>query len=110
MEKEPVINQYLRRMLELGGSDLHLSINFPAKARVHGNIQLLDDDVLDAPRMEVPTGDVEGHPDDGQVHGGPVEEHGEYHHKGSQDTKDPDYVLRIVNVHQPLGQERARRI
>ena len=52
MEKEPVINQYLRRMLELGGSDLHLSINFPAKARVHGNIQLLDDDVLDAPRME----------------------------------------------------------
>ena len=52
MEKEPVINQYLRRMLELGGSDLHLSINFPAKARIHGNIQLLDDEVLDAPRME----------------------------------------------------------
>ena len=35
-------------MLELGGSDLHLSINFPAKARIHGNIQCLDDDVLDA--------------------------------------------------------------
>ena len=29
-------------------ADLHLSINFPAKARIHGNIQCLDDDVLDA--------------------------------------------------------------
>ena len=33
MENEPMINKYLRQMLEMGGSDLHLSINFPAKAR-----------------------------------------------------------------------------
>ena len=52
MANEPVINKYLRQMLELGGSDLHLSINFPAKARIHGNIHPLDDDVLDAERME----------------------------------------------------------
>ena len=52
MENEPMINKYLRQMLELGGSDLHLSINFPAKARIHGNIQCLDDDVIDADRME----------------------------------------------------------
>ena len=52
MEQEPIINKYLRQMLALGGSDLHLSINFPAKTRVHGNLQCLDDDVLDAPRME----------------------------------------------------------
>ena len=49
---EPIINGYLRQMLSLGGSDLHLSVNFPAKARIHGNIQCLDDDVLDADRME----------------------------------------------------------
>ena len=35
MSDEPIINHYLRQMLELGGSDLHLSINFPAKARIH---------------------------------------------------------------------------
>ncbi|MBQ7209239.1 MAG: PilT/PilU family type 4a pilus ATPase [Lentisphaeria bacterium] len=52
MANEPVINKYLRQMLEMGGSDLHLSINFPAKARIHGNIHPLDDDVLDAERME----------------------------------------------------------
>ena len=52
MQNEPMINKYLRQMLEMGGSDLHLSINFPAKARIHGNIQCLDDDVLDAERME----------------------------------------------------------
>ena len=52
MAQEPIINKYLRQMLSLGGSDLHLSINFPAKARIHGNLQPLDDDVLDAARME----------------------------------------------------------
>ena len=38
METESIIDQYLRQMLELGGSDLHLSINFPPKARVSGEI------------------------------------------------------------------------
>ena len=52
MEQEPKINRYLRQMLSLGGSDLHLSINFPAKARVHGNIQPLDDVILTPEVME----------------------------------------------------------
>ena len=51
MENEPVINGYLRRMLEIGGSDLHLSVGYPPKARIHGNMQILEDDVLDADRM-----------------------------------------------------------
>ena len=51
MENEPVINGYLRRMLELGGSDLHLSVDYPPKARIHGNLQVLEDDVLDADRL-----------------------------------------------------------
>ena len=51
MENEPVINGYLRRMLELGGSDLHLSVDYPPKARIHGNLQVLEDDVLDAERL-----------------------------------------------------------
>ena len=52
MAQEPIINGYLRRMLELGGSDLHLSINYPAKARIHGNLTPLDDRVFDAAFME----------------------------------------------------------
>ena len=52
MENEPMINKYLRQMLELGGSDLHLSINFPAKARIHGNIVPLDDNVITPEFME----------------------------------------------------------
>ncbi|MCQ2377744.1 MAG: PilT/PilU family type 4a pilus ATPase [Victivallaceae bacterium] len=52
MTQEPKINAYLRQMLSLGGSDLHLSIDFPAKARVHGQLQTLDDHVLDAGEME----------------------------------------------------------
>ncbi len=46
MDKEPVINGYLRQMLADGGSDLHLSINFPPKARFHGNIMPLNDEIL----------------------------------------------------------------
>ena len=49
---EPIINGYLRQMLSLGGSDLHLSVNFPAKARIHGNIQCLDDNVITPEFME----------------------------------------------------------
>ena len=52
MSDEPIINHYLRQMLELGGSDLHLSINFPAKARIHGGIQCLDDEVITSEKME----------------------------------------------------------
>ena len=49
---EPMINKYLRQMLEMGGSDLHLSINFPAKARIHGNIVPLDDNIITPEFME----------------------------------------------------------
>lgn len=49
---EPIINSYLRKMLELGGSDLHLSINCPPKARIHGNIKPLDDQILTPEFME----------------------------------------------------------
>ena len=52
MSQEPIINAYLRQMLSLGGSDLHLSINFPAKARIHGNIVPLDDNILTPEFME----------------------------------------------------------
>ncbi|MBO7327649.1 MAG: Flp pilus assembly complex ATPase component TadA, partial [Lentisphaeria bacterium] len=44
--EEPIINQYLRQMLADGGSDLHLSINFPPKARFHGNIKPLNNEIL----------------------------------------------------------------
>ena len=52
MADEPIINHYLRQMLSMGGSDLHLSINFPAKARIHGNIQCLDNEVITPEKME----------------------------------------------------------
>jgi twitching motility protein PilT len=41
--KEPVINKYLRMMMEKKASDLHMSSEAPAMARIHGEIQLLDD-------------------------------------------------------------------
>lgn len=46
MAAEPIINTYLREMLSKGGSDLHLSINFPVKYRIHGNIQNHDDKII----------------------------------------------------------------
>ncbi len=52
METEPIINQYLRQMLELGGSDLHLSIDCPPKARIHGDIQELTDEIITPEYME----------------------------------------------------------
>lgn len=52
MEHEPQINIYLRRMLELGGSDLHLSIGNPAKARIHGRLEALTDEALTAEQVE----------------------------------------------------------
>ncbi len=52
MSQEPQINIYLRRMLELGGSDLHLAIGNPAKARIHGRLQALTDEALTADQIE----------------------------------------------------------
>jgi len=47
---EPIINQYLRSMLEKKGSDLHLSIGQPVKYRAHGNI-IPHDDVIVTPEF-----------------------------------------------------------
>ncbi len=52
MSEEPIINSYLREMLSLGGSDLHLSINFPAKYRVSGNMRAADDRIITPEFME----------------------------------------------------------
>ena len=51
MAEEPFINKHLRKMLELGGSDLHLAIGSPAKARVHGGINPIDDEIITPEKM-----------------------------------------------------------
>ncbi|MFA7232272.1 MAG: hypothetical protein WC071_13455, partial [Victivallaceae bacterium] len=48
----PVIDQYLNTMLDQGGSDLHLSINHPAKTRINGQLTPLSDDLISAEFME----------------------------------------------------------
>jgi len=40
------IDQLFTKLIELGGSDLHLSEGQPAKARVHGGIHPIDDQIL----------------------------------------------------------------
>ena len=42
----------LTNMLDLGGSDLHLSIGAPPKARIHGIIRPLNDEPISAEAME----------------------------------------------------------
>ncbi|MBQ9774441.1 MAG: PilT/PilU family type 4a pilus ATPase [Lentisphaeria bacterium] len=51
MAEEPFINRHLRKMLELGGSDLHLAIGSPAKARIHGGINPIDDEIITPEKM-----------------------------------------------------------
>ncbi|AKC83748.1 hypothetical protein IMCC26134_14935 [Verrucomicrobia bacterium IMCC26134] len=48
----PAIDDLLRTMLEQGGSDLHLTVGLPPKARLSGALVPLDDTVIDAERME----------------------------------------------------------
>ncbi len=48
----PMIDEYLRAMLEKKGSDLHMSINHPAKIRVHGDLEPLTDYLIDEALME----------------------------------------------------------
>jgi len=48
----PAIDKYFRQLIELGGSDLHLSQGQPPKVRVHGSIKPIADEVLDAEAME----------------------------------------------------------
>jgi twitching motility protein PilT len=46
------IDQLLRSMLEKGGSDLHLTVGLPPKARISGSISAIDDRPVDAATME----------------------------------------------------------
>ena len=46
------IDQLLRLMLEKGGSDLHLTVGLPPKARISGALQPIGDTALDARTME----------------------------------------------------------
>ncbi len=49
----PALDNYLNLMLDRGGSDLHLSINHPAKIRVSGRLEPLDEnEIITAERME----------------------------------------------------------
>ena len=46
------LDTLLRTMLEKGGSDLHLTVGLPPKARINGALAPLGDQMLDAPAME----------------------------------------------------------
>lgn len=48
----PIIDQYFHKLIELGGSDLHLSQGQPPKVRVHGSIKPISDQILDKHLME----------------------------------------------------------
>lgn len=48
----PIIDQLFTQLIELGGSDLHLSQGQPAKIRVHGSIKPISEDALTAQTME----------------------------------------------------------
>ncbi len=39
----PTLSELLKRMVDLGGSDLHLTTNSPPRIRVHGELKPLDD-------------------------------------------------------------------
>ena len=43
---EPKIHEFFRNLVEQGGSDLHLSEGQPAKMRVHGDIEAINDHIL----------------------------------------------------------------
>jgi twitching motility protein PilT len=42
----PVIDQLFHTLIEMGGSDLHLSEGQPPKVRVHGGIHPIGQDIL----------------------------------------------------------------
>ncbi|MGA2052643.1 MAG: PilT/PilU family type 4a pilus ATPase, partial [Opitutales bacterium] len=47
------IDEILRAMLKLGGSDLHLTVGLPPKARISGSLQSIGEAPLDTATMEV---------------------------------------------------------
>ncbi|MBE7495419.1 MAG: type IV pilus twitching motility protein PilT [Verrucomicrobiaceae bacterium] len=48
----PIIDNFFRTLIELGGSDLHLSQGQPPKVRVHGSIKPIADEILTGHAME----------------------------------------------------------
>src|SRR5438876_705907 len=46
------IDSLLRTMLEKGGSDLHLTVGLPAKARISGSLQTIGTDPIEPKTME----------------------------------------------------------
>jgi twitching motility protein PilT len=48
----PALDDFLCDMLDKGGSDLHLSINHPAKIRVHGKLEPITDYLITEEHME----------------------------------------------------------
>jgi twitching motility protein PilT len=48
----PIIDNYFQQLIELGGSDLHLSQGQPPKVRVHGSIKPIAPDLLTQATME----------------------------------------------------------
>ena len=49
----PIIDTYFRTLIELGGSDLHLSQGQPPKVRVHGSIKPISEEILTGASMEM---------------------------------------------------------
>ncbi len=47
-----IIDAYFQKLIDLGGSDLHLSQGQPPKIRVHGAIKPIGDEILDQATME----------------------------------------------------------
>jgi twitching motility protein PilT len=47
-----IIDAYFAKLIELGGSDLHLSQGQPPKVRVHGSIKPIAEDILDDATMQ----------------------------------------------------------
>ena len=43
----PIIEQYFHQLIEMGGSDLHLSQGQPPKVRAHGSIKPISTEILD---------------------------------------------------------------
>jgi twitching motility protein PilT len=48
----PIIDQLFEQLIQLGGSDLHLSQGQPPKIRVHGSIRPIAEEILTAASME----------------------------------------------------------
>ena len=49
----PAIDSLLRTMLTKGGSDLHLTVGLPPKARISGGLAAIGDTPITAPEMEL---------------------------------------------------------